>query len=42
MIEKNLIHHVLDEHNFKNEPLFYRFYLDEQDEEDNNGLLMDD
>ncbi|MEL7008583.1 MAG: mechanosensitive ion channel domain-containing protein [Cyanobacteria bacterium J06629_2] len=31
MIEKNIIHHILDEHNFKNEPLFYRFYLDEGD-----------
>lgn len=39
MIEQNLIHHVLDEHNFKNEPLFYRFYLDE---DDNNDLTMDD
>ena len=31
MIEQNIIHHILDEHNFKNEPLFYRFYLDEND-----------
>ena len=31
MIEQNIIHHVLDEHDFKNEPLFYRFYLDEND-----------
>ena len=31
MIEQNIIHHVLDEHDFKNDPLFYRFYLDEED-----------
>ena len=31
MIENNIIHHVLDEHDFKDEPLFYRFYLDEED-----------
>ena len=31
MIEKNIIHHILDEHDFKDEPLFYRFYLDEND-----------
>lgn len=31
MIEQSIIHHILDEHNFKNEPLFYRFYLDEND-----------
>lgn len=31
MIENNIIHHVLDEHDFKDEPLFYRFYLDEDD-----------
>ena len=36
MIEQNLIHHVLDEHNFKDEPLFYRFYIDEQDDEQDN------
>ena len=29
MLEQNIIHHVLDEHDFKDEPLFYRFYLDE-------------
>ena len=33
MIEQNIIHHILDEHNFKNEPLFYRFYCDENDGE---------
>ncbi|HHP7230423.1 MAG TPA: mechanosensitive ion channel domain-containing protein [Xenococcaceae cyanobacterium] len=32
MIEQGLIHHVLDEHNFKDEPLFYRFYLDEAED----------
>ena len=31
MIEQNIIHHISDEHDFKNEPLFYRFYLDEND-----------
>jgi small-conductance mechanosensitive channel len=29
LIDRDIIHHVLDEHNFKNEYLFYRFYLDE-------------
>ncbi|MEM6612916.1 MAG: mechanosensitive ion channel domain-containing protein [Cyanobacteria bacterium P01_C01_bin.72] len=38
MIEKNIIHHILDEHNFKNEPLFYRFYLDEKEDR----LIHDD
>ena len=38
MIEQNIIHHILDEHNFKNEPLFYRFYLDEND----SKLMLDD
>lgn len=26
MLEQNIIHHVLDEHDFKDEPLFYSFY----------------
>ena len=38
MIEQNIIHHILDEHDFKNEPLFYRFYLDEND----RRLMHDD
>ncbi len=29
LIDKKIIHHVTDEHNFKDEPLFYRFYIDE-------------
>ena len=29
LIDRGLIHHVLDRHNFKNEYLFYRFYEDE-------------
>ena len=29
MIDKGLFHHVLDEHQFKDEPLFYRFHADE-------------
>jgi len=29
MLQQGIIHHVLDEHDFKDEPLFYRFYLDE-------------
>jgi len=29
MLQQGIIHHVLDEHNFKDEPLFYRFYNDE-------------
>jgi hypothetical protein len=30
MIEKKLFHHIVDEHQFKDEPLLYRFYEDEQ------------
>ncbi len=30
MIDKKIFHHVLDEHQFKDEPLFYRFYEDEK------------
>ena len=26
MLQQGIIHHVFDEHNFKDEPLFYRFY----------------
>ena len=29
LIDRGLIHHVIDRHNFKNEYLFYRFYEDE-------------
>lgn len=29
LIDRGIIHHVLDEHGFKDEFLFYRFYLDE-------------
>jgi MarR-like DNA-binding transcriptional regulator SgrR of sgrS sRNA len=29
MMDKKLFHHIVDEHNFKDEPLFYRFYEDE-------------
>ena len=29
MIEKKIFHHIVDEHQFKDEPLFYRFYEDE-------------
>ena len=29
MIDKKIFHHVVDEHQFKDEPLFYRFYEDE-------------
>ena len=29
MIDKNIFHHILDEHQFKDEELFYRFYEDE-------------
>ncbi|MCL2931881.1 MAG: mechanosensitive ion channel [Trichodesmium sp. MAG_R03] len=29
LIDRGLIHHVVDKHNFKNEYLFYRFYEDE-------------
>ncbi|MGF1492609.1 MAG: mechanosensitive ion channel domain-containing protein [Microcoleaceae cyanobacterium] len=30
MLKEGIIHHVLDEHEFKDEPLFYRFYADEK------------
>lgn len=30
LIDKKIIHHVTDDHNFKDEPLFYRFYKDEE------------
>lgn len=30
LINRGIIHHVLDDHDFKNEHLFYRFYLDEE------------
>jgi len=30
LIELSMVHHVVDEHPFKNEKLFYRFYRDEQ------------
>lgn len=30
LIDRGLIHHVVDRHGFKNEYLFYRFYEDEQ------------
>ena len=29
MIDKKIFHHIVDEHQFKDEPLFYRFYEDE-------------
>lgn len=29
MIDKGIFHHVLDDHQFKDEPLFYRFHTDE-------------
>lgn len=29
LVHKKVIHHVKDEHSFKDEPLFYRFYEDE-------------
>jgi hypothetical protein len=29
MIDKKIFHHLVDEHGFKDEPLFYRFYEDE-------------
>ncbi|MGB3511856.1 MAG: mechanosensitive ion channel domain-containing protein [Microcoleaceae cyanobacterium] len=33
MLEKGIIHHVLDEHDFKDEPLFYCFCNDDEAEE---------
>ena len=30
LIDKKVIHHVTDDHGFKDEPLFYRFYGDEE------------
>ena len=29
LIDRGIIHHVIDEHGFKDEYLFYRFYCDE-------------
>ncbi|MDJ0517544.1 MAG: mechanosensitive ion channel [Trichodesmium sp. MO_231.B1] len=29
MLQQGIIHHIFDEHHFKDEPLFYRFYNDE-------------
>ena len=29
MLQQGIIHHVVDEHDFEDEPLFYRFYQDE-------------
>ena len=29
LVERSIIHHVTDEHSFKDEYLFYRFYEDE-------------
>lgn len=31
LIENQVIHHVVDEHGFENDALFYRFYQDESD-----------
>ncbi|MEB3343007.1 mechanosensitive ion channel domain-containing protein [Okeania sp.] len=30
MLQQEIIHHIFDEHRFKDEPLFYRFYNDEE------------
>ncbi len=30
LLDRHIIHHVHDEHNFKNEFLFYRFFEDEK------------
>lgn len=32
MVKQRIIHHVLDEHDFEDEALFYRFYLDEKND----------
>ena len=29
LIDRGLIHHVVDKHSFKNQYIFYRFYEDE-------------
>ncbi|MGB3238568.1 MAG: mechanosensitive ion channel domain-containing protein [Geitlerinemataceae cyanobacterium] len=29
LVDRGIIHHIFDEHEFKNEYLFYRFYMDE-------------
>ena len=36
MVKQGIIHHVLDEHDFKDEALFYRFYIDEQNDSEDN------
>ena len=30
LVDEKIIHHVLDQHSFKNDLLFYRFYWDER------------
>lgn len=41
LIDEKLIHHVTDNHAFKDEYLFYRFYWDEKQEEKNEEKLLD-
>ena len=38
MVDRCIIHHVTDEHDFRNEYLFYRFFSDEQSERDADQL----
>jgi potassium efflux system protein len=37
LVERNLVHHVLDEHEFEDGPLFYRFRADEEPAEARGG-----
>ncbi len=38
LVDRCFIHHVTDEHDFRNEYLFYRFFSDEQFERDADHL----
>lgn len=42
MVKQRIIHHVLNEHDFKDEPLFYRFYLDELNQNQDLDWESDD
>jgi len=36
MLQQGIIHHIFHEHHFKDEPLFYRFYNDEEEGSNEN------
>ena len=41
LVDEKWIHHVTNEHEFKDEHLFYRFYWDEKQEENTDEKLLD-